>query len=215
MNNGAKNVYEYHNVNRRGDGFSILKAERSELFARSIGAGKKVLDLGCRDGALTKSFVEGNDVTGADIDTVALAKAATSLNIKTLNIDLNADWSELGIQKYDAVVLAETLEHVYHPEKIIEKVAARLNADGMFVGSVPNGFSLKNRIRLFFGKKRYTTLMDPTHINHFTYHELRSLLQKRFHEVSIVSLGRWAWLDSVWPGMFSFDLAWVCSRPKA
>jgi 2-polyprenyl-3-methyl-5-hydroxy-6-metoxy-1,4-benzoquinol methylase len=215
MNNGAKSIYEYHNVNRRGDGFSILKAERSALFARAIGTGKKILDLGCRDGALTKCFLEGNDVTGADIDTVALAKAQATLNIKTVSVDLNGDWDELGSEKYDCIVLAETLEHVYHPEKIVEKVTLRLNEDGMFVGSVPNGFSLKNRVRLFLGKKRYTTLMDPTHINHFTHHELSGLLRKHFNEVSVVPLGRWAWLDVVWPGMFSFDLAWICSRPKA
>lgn len=215
MNNGAKSIYEYHNVNRRGDGFSILKAERSALFARAIGTGKKILDLGCRDGALTKSFSEGNDVTGADIDTVALAKAQATLNIKTVSIDLNSDWAELGFEKYDCIVLAETLEHVYHPEKIVEKVTTHLNENGMFVGSVPNGFSLKNRVRLFLGKKRYTTLMDPTHINHFTHHELLGLLRKHFKEVSIVPLGRWAWLDVVWPGMFSFDLAWICSCPKA
>ncbi len=175
---------------------------------------KKVLDLGCRDGALTASFVEGNTVVGADIDAVALAKAHAALGIETIEIDLHGSWSELGDRKFDSIVLAETLEHVYHPEVIVEKVADRVTDDGVFVGSVPNGFSLKNRFRLARGTKRYTTLMDPTHINHFEYHELKRLLEQKFEHVEIVPLGRYAHLDRYWKGMFAFDLAWICSHPK-
>ena len=209
-----KALYERHNFEKRGDGFSILKAERSALFKQAIGTGKKVLDLGCRDGALTTSFVEGNVVVGADIDSVALAKAKAALGIETVEIDLHGDWAELGDRTFDAIVLAETLEHVYHPDIILGKVAARLVNGGMFVGSVPNGFSLKNRVRLALGTKRHTTLMDPTHINHFQYHELKSLLEQRFENVQIVPLGRYAHLDKFWNGMFAFDLAWICSNPK-
>ena len=47
-----------------------------------------MLDLGCRDGALTSAYVEGNTVVGADIDQVALARAE-KLGIETRWADLD------------------------------------------------------------------------------------------------------------------------------
>jgi 2-polyprenyl-3-methyl-5-hydroxy-6-metoxy-1,4-benzoquinol methylase len=210
---GNQSLYEAHNVGRRGDGFSILKDERGALFAAEIGTGKKVLDLGCRDGALTRRFAEGNDVTGADIDTVALAKAAAA-GIKTVHLDIHGDWSELGDETYDAVVLAETLEHLYHPAEVVAKIRQVSREGALLVGSVPNAFSLKNRLRLLFGKKRGTPLEDPTHINHFRRDELSALLAREYEDVRIVPLGRYAQWDWLWPGMFAFDLAFVCRRPR-
>ena len=55
--------------------FSILEKERGDIFSLYIGSGKKVLDIGCRDGALTKYFVPGASVVGADIDELSLDRA--------------------------------------------------------------------------------------------------------------------------------------------
>ncbi len=211
MKTGNQTIYEYHNINRRGDGYSLLKKERGTLFAKTIGTGKKILDLGCRDGALTQFFINGNDVLGADIDTLALGKAA-KLGIKILHLDINNTWKELEGQKFDVVVLAETLEHLYYPDNVMNKITSVLNDDGVLIGSVPNAFNLKNRIRLFFGKKRYTPLQDPTHINHFIYSELKDLLQKHFKDVKIIPLGKYASWDKIMPGMFSFDLVFICKK---
>jgi len=203
-------MYEDHNLNKRGAGFSLLKEERGNIFRKHIGTGKKILDLGCRDGALTNTFMEGNKVTGADIDTVALGEAA-KLGIDTLTLDLNGEWQELVGEKYEVVTLAETLEHLFYPERVIERVKSVLNDDGVFIGSVPNAFNLKNRLRLLFGRKDLTPLQDPTHINHFLHKELESLMKKHFRKVKIIPLGRHASLDRYWPGMFSFILVFVCS----
>jgi SAM-dependent methyltransferase len=46
--------------------------ERVDIVRNFIGTGKKILDLGCRDGNFTKFYTEGNEVVGADIDDVAL-----------------------------------------------------------------------------------------------------------------------------------------------
>jgi 2-polyprenyl-3-methyl-5-hydroxy-6-metoxy-1,4-benzoquinol methylase len=210
MTTGNQSIYEYHNVHRRGDGFSILKDERGKLFQELIGTGKKVLDLGCRDGALTQFFLKDNDVLGADIDTVALGKAA-KLGIRTVHLDIHGDWAALGdsAEKYDVVVLAETLEHVYHPDVVLKKIAAVLKPGGMLVGSVPNAYSLINRFRFLIGQKRGTPLNDPTHINHFSHQELLGLLGRDFSSARIIPLGTYAKLDALWPGFFSFDMVFV------
>jgi 2-polyprenyl-3-methyl-5-hydroxy-6-metoxy-1,4-benzoquinol methylase len=211
MNDSLNKIYSRHHQDHRESGFSILKETRGSLIKNIVGTEKKVLDIGCRDGALTKYFSHGNTVLGIDIDERALAEAHKNLGIETKVVDLNGDWSELANRKFDVVVAGEVLEHLYFPENVIEKVSKHLVSGGKFVGSVPNGFSLKNRIRLFFGQKRFTSLGDPTHINHFKADELEALLQKHFSKVEIIGLGRYNKLAKLSAGWFGFDLFFVCT----
>lgn len=213
MNTSLERIYKMHHALHREDGFTLLEKERGKLFATAIGTGKKVLDIGCRDGALTKYFTKGNDVLGVDIDTVALARAAETLGIKITQADLNGDW-HFPKNHFDAVIAAEVIEHLYYPEEAVKKIAGVLKPEGVLVGSVPNAFSLKNRVRLFCGKKKNTPLADPTHINHFSQKEIAALLQRHFHEVIIHPLGRYAFLDKAMPGMFSFMTAFEARRKR-
>lgn len=212
MNNSLSNLYKDHHSSSRETDFSIMKAERGELIAEIVGTGKKMLDIGCRDGALTKYFTKDNSVLGVDIDENALSRARNNLGIETMLMDLNGDWDELGDRKFNAIVAGEVLEHLYYPEKITKKVEARLLPDGVFVGSVPNAFSLKNRLRILFGMKKHTPLSDPTHINQFHIEELREVLGKCFNKVEILGLGRYTVLAKMFPGMFAFDLFFICRK---
>jgi ribosomal protein L11 methylase PrmA len=64
--------YEEHHLKRRDEGDFVFVPERIPLFVEAIGRGKRVLDLGCRSGALTRHFLEGNSVVGLDVDAAAL-----------------------------------------------------------------------------------------------------------------------------------------------
>ena len=68
--------YEKHHRERRAEGDFVFVTERIPYFQAAIGSGKRVLDLGCRSGALTRHFLEGNEVVGLDVDRAALDKAA-------------------------------------------------------------------------------------------------------------------------------------------
>jgi len=212
MDNSLQKIYERHHQEERGAGFSILETERGALFSSIIGKGKKVLDLGCRDGALTKYFSEGNEILGTDIDITALKRAKEALNIETKQLDLNGEWGDLQGRKFDFIVAGETLEHLYYPDRVAEKVARRLNERGIFLGSVPNAFSLKNRIRYLFNQKKNTPLADPTHINQFSAKELKQILSKHFSKVEIRGLGRYARLSKLSPNFFAFDLIFIARK---
>lgn len=199
---------EHHQAGSRG-GFSILEEERGALFAETIGVGKKILDIGCRDGTLTRHFVKGNTVTGVDVDEVLMEKIRASLDIETLSIDLNGEWEQLNGKRFDVVVAGEILEHLYFPKRILTKIASILEPGGLLIGSVPNAFSLKNRARYALGRKEGTPLADPTHINHFSVPELRALLKERFKDVTIVGLGRYGRLARLSPQHFAFDLVFI------
>ena len=207
-NESLARIYEKHHATQRGDGFVLLGDVRGAFLKSALGTGKRVLDIGCRDGALTKSFAEGNTVVGADIDAEALARARANLGIETIQIDLNADWG-VAPRSFDAVVAAEILEHLYYPAVVIGKVADVLKPEGMFVGTVPSAFSLVNRLRYLVKRKKGTPLEDPTHINHFTVAELRALLGERFENVEVIGYGRLGWLARRFPQTFAFGLFFV------
>lgn len=204
MNAPLEDIYAVHHKTRRGEGFVLLGDERGAYLRAHVGTGKNVLDIGCRDGALTKMYMEGNTVLGLDIDSSALSRAQI-LGIETRQVDLNGPWGvETGA--YDAVVAAEVVEHIYYPEQVLDKAADVLKSGGVFVGTVPNAFSLIHRMRYLLKQKRGTPLSDPTHINHFTVVELRTLMKKRFVDVEVAGIGRLGWFAKAFPQTFAYDL---------
>lgn len=202
-------MYEKHNLEQRGRGFVLFEKERGAFISTAIGSGKKVIDLGSRDGSLTKYIAQGNEVWAADIDQAALVYLKEKLpSVEIVHLDLNKDEWDIPRNYFDAVVFAETLEHLYYPERVLERISGLLKTGGILVGSVPNAFSLKNRFRMLFGKKEHSSLGDPTHVNHFSYRELSGLLSKYFKQVRIYPLiqPKYRWLSKLSPNLFSFTL---------
>ena len=163
--------------------------ERAGLIAALVGGpGLRVLDLGCRTGALTQHYAAGNEVVGVDVDRAALDAAAERLGIETLWADAEDDLPfEDG--SFDVVVAGELLEHLADPAAAVANVLRVLGPGGRFVGSVPNAFRLKSRLRFAAGRHPET---DDTHLQLFTPAALRSLLDD-FEDVEVrFAVGRYA-----------------------
>jgi SAM-dependent methyltransferase len=156
--------------------------ERAGVLAGLVGGpGLRVLDLGCRTGALTQHYAEGNDVVGIDVDREALAVASERLGIETLWADVEAGLP-FDDASFDVVVAGELLEHLADPVAAVANVRRVLKPGGRFVGSVPNAFRLKSRIRFAAGRHPET---DATHLQLFTPSALRALLEAAFDDVEI------------------------------
>lgn len=209
---GLETVYKAHHK-RRGDGFAILLDARGSWLRKHVGVGKKVLDIGCRDGELTGTYATGNEVTGTDIDSAALARAADKLQIKTVHADLNSDWP-FAQGAYDAVVACEFLEHIYFTDVIFEKVNAVLVPGGVFVGTIPHAYSLQSRVKFLLGIKRGTPLEDPTHINHFKFSAFTQLLSEHFEIIEMSSHvpARYRWLSAIAPFAFAHDIFFAARK---
>lgn len=208
------NIYRFHHKSGNKKGFSLLEKQRGKIISELVGSGKDILDIGCRDGTLTKHFFEDNRIIGVDIDYELLYEAQQKLGIEVIKMDLNESWSELGERKFDVVVAGEVLEHLYYPEEVVKKIKLRLRTGGKLIGSVPNAFHLKNRARYLWGSKKHTPLADPTHINHFSASELSLLLGRHFTHVEILGLGRHTLLANWKPSWFAYDLMFVCEWKK-
>jgi 2-polyprenyl-3-methyl-5-hydroxy-6-metoxy-1,4-benzoquinol methylase len=214
MSDILEKVYSQRNVrekNRGGDHGSF-SYERGKLFSKWIGTGKQVLDIGCCNCILTKYYVNENHVTGLDIDGEALKLCPSE--VKTERWDLNSYWHEGKEGMFDVVVASEVIEHLYYPDKVLEKIHFVLKPNGYLIGSVPNAFNLKNRVRLFLAKKRATPLGEPTHINHFSYRELYVVLSMHFEEVELIPIvqKKWRWFAILFPGLGSFLLAFRAKK---
>jgi SAM-dependent methyltransferase len=164
--------YAEHNRLERGAGFVFAGPERAGLFRRHVGGpGRRVLDLGCRDGALTRAYAEGNEVVGVDADKEALAEAQ-KLGIETRWADLDEPLP-FEEETFDVVVAGELLEHLRDPGRLVAEARRVLRPGGTFVASVPNAYRLKNRLRFLAGRKPED---DPTHLQMFSADDVQKLL---------------------------------------
>jgi 2-polyprenyl-3-methyl-5-hydroxy-6-metoxy-1,4-benzoquinol methylase len=167
--------YAEHNRSERGAGFVFARPEREALFRRYVGGpGRRVLDLGCRYGALTRVYVEGNEVVGIDVDREALAEAA-KLGIETHWADLDEPLV-FGDERFDVVVAGELLEHLRFPDRLAAEAWRVLRPGGFFAGSVPNTYRLKSRLRFLLGHPPEFA-DDPTHLRAFAGRDVLRLLQ--------------------------------------
>lgn len=173
-------IYSTHHTEKRRYDTSVLETERAEWFIKQVPAGGSWLDLGCRDGKLTARLApHAGKIIGVDVDPIAIEKARQHLPQATFKeLNLLGDWSELGSEQFDVILCSEVMEHVYFPDKVAERIHAHLKPGGIFIGSVPNAFFVKHRLRYLLGSKRNTPLQDPTHITQFTAEHLQDVLKK-------------------------------------
>ena len=175
--------YEEHHRERRDEGDFVFVPERIPFFQEAIGRGKRVLDLGCRSGALSRHFLDGNEVVGLDVDRVALAKAA-ELGIEPVLANVE-DPLPFPDGSFDAVVVGELLEHLRFPDAVVGESRRVLRPGGVLVGSVPNAFRLQSRLRFLRG---HPPEDDPTHLHMFSPGALRELLAG-FESVQLAFVG--------------------------
>ena len=199
-------LYSKHHLggNRRKQ--SISEEKRSKLFKKWVGKNKKVLDMGCRDGILTRHFIEQNEVTGLDIDQLALEACKKNLNIETIWADFSLQ-IPLPTSSFNVVIAGEVIEHLPYPEITISEVSRILKPGGLFVGSVPNSYHLKNRLRVLKGR---LIDYDQTHLRAYNVMLLRQYLEKEFVVEELTSSrGKSAFLSIAW---FGRDLVWKCKK---
>jgi len=195
-------------------GFSIGGEARAAWFAERVAEIAKrrkkevldILDVGCRDGALTKRYAGKHRVVGLDVDPEAIARASRDLGIDARKVDLNREPIPSAAGTFDVVVAGEVLEHLQFPKVVVREVRRVLRPGGAFFGSVPNAFRLGNRLRFLMGEEIES---DPTHLHQFSPRSLRALLSD-FTQVSLEFHGgrRRDWH----PRLFATQLHWRTAK---
>ena len=203
----VQSFYESHHNEGQRLNQSFLESIRGQLFSDWIGINKKVLDLGGRDGTLTKHFIEKNNVTLADIDENALEYAKRNYKVETMRVDLNLSLP-FKDNSFDVVVMAEVLEHLPYPNITLSEIKRVLKTNGRFIGNLPLAYHLKDRWQIIRGRKLLIS-GDPTHLQFLSYADAQKLMSNFFNieEITILKGGK---LSKKFPEMFARNIAFRC-----
>ena len=146
-----------------------------------------ILEFGPANGRLTKHLAEKRHCTVdiVEIDMEAgeqAAKYARNSLIGTEEGDIEKFiWVErFEDNKYDYIIFADVLEHLYRPDLVLEKCKKILSKTGKIVFSVPNVAYNGLILNLLRDRFEYTPigLLDDTHIRFFTYYSIIELVKK-------------------------------------
>ncbi len=173
MENREKHKYEYV-VDTTAD-------TAPARVVRMIGHGQRVLEVGSGPGSITKQLKEVGQckVTALEIDPVAIELVRPYCEA-VYSADLNAnDWDNvLSDQKFEVVLAADVLEHVYSPIAVLKKMASLTSPNGRIVLSLPHvGHSaIAACLLLEDFEYRDWGLLDRTHIRFFGLKNIQALL---------------------------------------
>ncbi len=146
---------------------------------RIVGAGHRVLEVGCSTGYVTEHLVAaGNTVVGVEIDPeAALLAERFAERVHVADLDL-VPVSSVEHERFDVIVLGDVLEHLRDPDAALRDLLTLLDPDGRVVISIPNVAHADLRLLLLEGRWTYqdTGLLDRTHLRFFTRESLREFL---------------------------------------
>lgn len=140
-----------------------------------------ILDVGCGYGALGEAIKnKGNHVVGLEVNKTAIEVASKRLNeVYQVNIsDFSSVPDQLKNKKFDVIVFADILEHLYDPFTTFQNYCNLLKPGGRVIVSLPNAVVWDIRIKFLFGIFNYTDTgtCDRTHIRFFTLSSMKRLI---------------------------------------
>ena len=139
---------------------------------------KEVLEIGCGSGYGSKYLADNG---AKKIDAYDLELSAINFAIKNFSHD-NINFAQGNAEtltfkkKYDTIVSLEVIEHLNHPEKLLQLASKSLKKNGVFILSTPNKF---------FSTLDNGRPSNPYHIQEFYPEELREHLLKYFKRVEL------------------------------
>ena len=153
------------------------------LIIKRIRPNSQVLEFGPANGRMTKYLQQelGCSVYAVELDKEAAKDAGKYCEeIIVGNIE-DYEWLERYQKiKFDYIVFADVLEHLYNPQRVLERAKQLLHKQGSILFSIPN--IAHNAIIMELLDNRFTYhpvgLLDDTHIRFFTKTSLDELVAK-------------------------------------
>ena len=116
------------------------------LIASWIEQGSKVLDLGCGEGSLLEYLIQNKHVQGSGIEqNESRVAKCIEKGLTVLQGDINSELDDYPEKSFDYVILSQTLQQVYAPDKLI-RAMLRIGRKGIV--SFPNFSHWRVRLQL-------------------------------------------------------------------
>lgn len=151
---------------RRSEGRSdhaIYAAVARALVGRGA-RGELLVDVGCGNGQLWP-YVRGRFARCAGVDLVRYEGLPGE--VEFVRAELNAEALPLADGSADAVVSAETIEHLENPRAFMRELARVVRPGGWVVVTTPNQLSLLSLLTLVV-KRRHSAFQDAHYPAHLT-----------------------------------------------
>lgn len=206
---------------------------RERLLA--MPAGLRLLDLGAAGGHLGRA-VRGRCAFLAGVDPDASLPPSCREGYddwRSADALSAGDWDA----PFDAVVCADVLEHLPHPELLLARIRAWLKPGGTLFVSLPNVANLTVRAGLLVGRFPYADrgILDRTHLRFYTRSTARDLIESGGYrvisvaatampyELALPALGRPPFSGAVrgfaaatarlWPTLFGYQFVLEANSP--
>ncbi|MEH2319948.1 class I SAM-dependent methyltransferase [Nostoc sp.] len=159
----------------------------------------RILDIGCGNGSLSKLIAQhGYEVVGIEESESGVKFASQTFpDCHFIQGTIyNLPYAEIG-EKFDIVIAAEVIEHLYYPKQLIRNAKECLKPNGRLIITTPYHGYLKNLILAISVKmdKHFTTLWDGGHIKFFSVATMTALLETEdYRNIKFKFAGRFPYL---------------------
>jgi SAM-dependent methyltransferase len=154
-------------------------AERREIWHLIPEAAQRILDVGCAHGYLGRAIKAARpcEIVGVELNEKSAQEAALHLdkvhceNVETFKLPYPQGY-------FDCIIMADLLEHLVNPWKVLTEYSAYLAEDGVLIASLPNVRHYRVVGQLILGRWDYkeSGILDSTHLRFFTLKSILDLL---------------------------------------
>ncbi len=144
----------------------------------SQGLGRRVLDLGCGAGDISRLLSErGFDVTC--VDRPCLDRPRLPETVQFIEADLDCGLPALLAPPFDYIICGDVLEHLKDPGTLLASLAGVLAPGGRLVASLPNSGNLYFRLNILLGRfpSHDRGLFDRTHLHFYMWSGWKALFE--------------------------------------
>ena len=157
----------------------------------------RVLELGCADGSMSrllKQHCEASIIGVEQNPNTAWRARCFCDYVFTENLDDPHSLDALEGEKFDVITLVDVLEHLQHPQALLQRLKPLLLDEGCLLLSVPNVAHASVRLELLKGDFRYESsgILDDTHLKFFTATTLQTMLVEAGYAVQTLD---YTWHD--------------------
>lgn len=174
---------------------TIYQNEGNEPLLQEIPSHSRVLDCGCGAGDNARLLLDRDcRVVGITINKEEKAIAENWCEEVYL-ADLARGIPNLAGRCFDVVLMSHILEHLVHPNILLQSAKNVLVPDGFVAVALPNILFYSQRIRFLCGSFDYTEsgLLDKTHVRFYTFATGKKLLTQNGYAINK------AWASGVFP----------------
>ncbi|MCK4223722.1 MAG: class I SAM-dependent methyltransferase [candidate division Zixibacteria bacterium] len=161
---------------------------RHDLIQMIEGSGNKILDIGCGEGQTgwtLKKSGKAKEVVGVELIEGPAKRAEIRLD-RVIHGDVEEITLSFEPGYFDYIILADVVEHLIDPWRVIKQLSRFLSREGFLVASIPNVKYWRVLMDLIvFDRWTYhrAGILDKGHLRFFTYTTMAEMFKTNGFEL--------------------------------